>query len=90
MSQPVDRAPIRLLDRMVQDRRERVVHDGRMKLNLNAATSFLATHGRLLDRHRLQLLLEEADGEAVLGALEAYRNPDGATAGVWNLICDRR
>lgn len=59
-----------------------------MKLDLNAATSFLATHGRLLDRHRLQLLLEEADGEVVLGALEAYRNPDGGYG--WGLEPDLR
>jgi hypothetical protein len=64
------------------------VHDGQVKIDLDAATSFLATHGRLLDRRRLQFLLEEGDGEGVLAALEAYRNSDGGYG--WGLEPDLR
>jgi hypothetical protein len=65
-----------------------VVHDGRVKFDLNAATSFVATHGRLLDRRRLQLLLEGGDGEVVLAALEGYRNSDGGYG--WGMEPDLR
>ena len=64
------------------------MHDGQVKIDLDAATSFLATHGRLLDRRRLQFLLEEGDGEGVLAALEAYRNSDGGYG--WGLEPDLR
>ena len=37
----------------------------------------MATHARLLDRRRLELLLDGGDPAPVLGALEGYRNPDG-------------
>ncbi len=48
-----------------------------MSPDLPAARSFMATHGRLLDRRRLELLLDGGDPAPVLGALEGYRNPDG-------------
>lgn len=48
-----------------------------MTIDLTAATRFLTTHGRLLDRRRLLLLLGRADPDVVLAALEGYRNPDG-------------
>lgn len=64
------------------------MHDGQVKIDLDAATSFLATHGRLLDRRRLQLLLEEGDGKGVLAALDAYRNSDGGYG--WGLEPDLR
>jgi hypothetical protein len=44
---------------------------------LAAARSFMAGHGRVLDRRRFELLLEGGDAEPVLAALSAYRNPDG-------------
>lgn len=59
-----------------------------MRTDTNAATSFLATHGRLLDQRRLRLLLEHGDGDVVLAALEAYRNPDGGYG--WGLEPDLR
>jgi hypothetical protein len=48
-------------------------------VDVGAARSFLATHGRLLDRRRFELALSpsaEAAG-AALDALAGYRNPDG-------------
>ena len=59
-----------------------------VRIDLDAAISFLATHGRLLDWRRLQLLLEQGSGELVLAALEAYRNPDGGFG--WGLEPDLR
>jgi hypothetical protein len=53
-----------------------------------AATRFLSTHGRLLDRRRLAMLLGPADGPGVLAALDAYRNPDGGYG--WGLEPDLR
>lgn len=47
-------------------------------VDLAAARSFLATHGRLLDRLRLLLHLGEADAPQVLSALDGYQNPDGS------------
>ncbi|GAA2164314.1 hypothetical protein [Actinomadura napierensis] len=46
-------------------------------MDLNKASDFMATHARLLDRRRFELLTGEGDREAVLSALNAYRNPDG-------------
>ena len=54
----------------------------------DAATDFLATHGRLLDRRRLEHLLGRGDGDAVLAALRAYRNADGGYG--WGLEPDLR
>jgi hypothetical protein len=59
-----------------------------MTIDLKAATSFMATHARVLDRRRFQVLLEDGDLSAVLGALEAYRNPDGGYG--WGLEADLR
>src|SRR5919106_1315309 len=42
-----------------------------------AARSFMAAHGRVLDRRRFELLFDGADAEPVLAALRAYRNRDG-------------
>lgn len=44
---------------------------------LAAARSFMAAHGRLLDRRRLALLLDDGPAEPVLAALRGYRNADG-------------
>lgn len=59
-----------------------------VRADLPAAASFLAAHGRLLDRLRLQLLLGEGDPDGVLAALDAYRNPDGGYG--WGLEPDLR
>jgi hypothetical protein len=59
-----------------------------MTINLSAALSFMAGHGRVLDRRRLQLLLGDSDPDAVLSALDAYRNPDGGYG--WGLEPDLR
>jgi hypothetical protein len=48
-----------------------------MSNQLTAARSFMASHARVLDRRRFELLFEGADAEPALAALRAYRNPDG-------------
>jgi hypothetical protein len=45
--------------------------------DLDAATDFMATHARLLDRRRLALRLGGGDTGPLLAALAAYGNPDG-------------
>ena len=59
-----------------------------MEMDLNAAISFVATHGRVLDRRRLRLLLGDGSPDDVLAALDAYRNPDGGYG--WALEPDHR
>ncbi|GAA0255291.1 hypothetical protein GCM10009527_059080 [Actinomadura nitritigenes] len=46
-------------------------------MDLTKASDFMATHARLLDRRRFELLTGEGDRDAALAALNAYRNPDG-------------
>jgi hypothetical protein len=46
-------------------------------MDLTKASDFMATHARLLDRRRFELLTGEGDRDAALSALNAYRNPDG-------------
>ncbi len=48
-----------------------------MTADLDAATAFVHTNARVLERHRLALLRGEAGGEPVVRALLAYRNDDG-------------
>ncbi len=48
-----------------------------MTVDLKAATDFIHSSARLLDRHRFGHLLEGADPAPVLHTLRAYRNPDG-------------
>jgi hypothetical protein len=48
-----------------------------MTIDLQAAERFVLANGRLLDRHRLAVLLHDAPTTPVLDALRAYRNPDG-------------
>ena len=48
-----------------------------MPIDINAAERFVLTNARLLDRHRLAVLLHGAPVGPVLDALRAYRNPDG-------------
>ncbi|WP_020672372.1 hypothetical protein [Amycolatopsis nigrescens] len=59
-----------------------------MHVDLSLASDFLATHARLLDRHRYRHLLGEGDPAATLAALAAYRNPDGGFG--WGLEPDLR
>jgi hypothetical protein len=46
-------------------------------MNLTKASEFMATHARPLDRRRFELLTGEGDRDALLAAVNAYRNPDG-------------
>jgi hypothetical protein len=48
-----------------------------MTADIRAATGFVHSSARLLERHRLDRLLDGGDPEPVLRALRAYRNPDG-------------
>jgi hypothetical protein len=57
-------------------------------VDLNAASEFMATHARLLDRRRLDVVLHEAPPEGALAALSAYRNADGGYG--WGLEADLR
>jgi hypothetical protein len=61
-----------------------------MNADLPAAASFLATHGRLLDRRRFEFLLAgpDADPGGVLAAVDGYRNADGGYG--WGLEPDLR
>jgi hypothetical protein len=59
-----------------------------MDVDLARAASFLAGHGRLLDRRRFELLLGEVQPQAVLAALDGYRNDDGGYG--WGLEPDLR
>src|SRR5688572_23608179 len=59
-----------------------------MSIDLAAAVAFVATHGRILDRRRLHLLLGQGSPGGVLAALDAYRNPDGGYG--WGLEPDLR
>lgn len=53
-----------------------------------AAQAFVATHGRLLERRRLSLLLTGGSPDGVLAALDGYRNTDGGYG--WGLEPDLR
>jgi hypothetical protein len=59
-----------------------------MDVDLDAATRFMDTHARLLDRRRLHLLLGTGTPDDVLAALDAHRNPDGGYG--WALEPDQR
>ena len=59
-----------------------------MTIDLAAAASFMATHARALDRRRFEALFAGGGAGPVLGALEAYRNPDGGYG--WGLEPDLR
>jgi hypothetical protein len=48
-----------------------------MPIDLDAAERFVLGNARLLDRHRLAVMLHGAPAAPVLAALRAYRNPDG-------------
>jgi hypothetical protein len=57
-------------------------------IDLDRAAEFMATHARLLDRRRFEVLVEGAPPDGVLAALEAHRNPDGGYG--WGLEPDLR
>jgi len=57
-------------------------------VDLSAAADFLAGSGRVLDRRRFDLLFGDGDAEAVLAAVDGYRNPDGGYG--WGLEPDLR
>jgi hypothetical protein len=59
-----------------------------MTVDIDSARSFVATHARVLDRHRLNLALGSGDADRAVSALEAYRNPDGGYG--WGLEPDLR
>lgn len=59
-----------------------------MNVDLSRAAAFLAAHGRLLDRRRFELLVGPADPDAVLAAVDGYRNADGGYG--WGLEPDLR
>jgi hypothetical protein len=46
-------------------------------VDVDAAERFVLANARLLDRHRVAVLLHDAPIESVLDALRAYRNSDG-------------
>jgi hypothetical protein len=48
-----------------------------MSIDLSAARDFVHANARLLERHRLAVMLDGAPTSRVLDALLAYRNPDG-------------
>jgi hypothetical protein len=55
---------------------------------ISAATDFMATHARILDRRRFELLNGQTDPSGVLAALDGYRNRDGGYG--WGLEPDLR
>ena len=59
-----------------------------LMVDLEAVSEFMATHARLLDRRRLEVVLHHAPPDGVLAALSAYRNPDGGYG--WGLEPDLR
>jgi len=59
-----------------------------MSVDLPAAADFLAGSARVLDRRRFDLLFGDGDAEAVLAAVDGYRNPDGGYG--WGLEPDLR
>ncbi|MEO8692616.1 MAG: hypothetical protein ABI658_03815 [Acidimicrobiales bacterium] len=59
-----------------------------MNIDLTAASAFMTTHGRLLDRRRFESLLGGAGAAEVLAALDGYRNADGGYG--WGIEPDLR
>jgi hypothetical protein len=57
-------------------------------IDLTAASRFIDTHARLLDRRRFETLVHGAPPDGLFAALAAYRNPDGGFG--WALEPDLR
>lgn len=58
------------------------------RVDFAKAASFMATHARLLDRRRFELVMGTGSVDAVLAAVDGYRNPDGGYG--WGLEPDLR
>lgn len=76
--------------RFVQATGERRRHDGGMNIDLDRARTFLATHGRVLDRRRFEAIVDGSDAarRAIVAGLDLYRNADGGYG--WGLEPDFR
>jgi hypothetical protein len=61
---------------------------GRVNINLSAASDFMASHARVLDRRRFELRTGQSDPSGALAALDGYRNADGGYG--WGLEPDLR
>ncbi|KAA0022242.1 hypothetical protein [Antrihabitans cavernicola] len=59
-----------------------------MPIDLRAATDFMTTHARMIDRRRFDHVLGRGDVDATLAAVDAYRNSDGGYG--WGLEPDLR
>ena len=59
-----------------------------MSIDISAARDFMATHARVLDRRRFELLDGGGDPAGALAALDGYGNPDGGYG--WGLEGDLR
>ena len=57
-------------------------------MDLDAATAFVTTHARTLERRRLARLLDDGPADGVLAALDGFGNPDGGYG--WSLEPDLR
>lgn len=65
-------------------------HDVGMTVDLDRARTFLATHGRVLDRRRFEAVVSGGDAarRAIVTGLDLYRNADGGYG--WGLEPDFR
>jgi hypothetical protein len=59
-----------------------------MNFDLDAAVTFVATHARILERRKLDLLVGQGSPDDVVAALDSYRNSDGGYG--WGLEPDLR
>ncbi|MCP2168364.1 hypothetical protein [Goodfellowiella coeruleoviolacea] len=59
-----------------------------MTVDVDKAAEFVATHARLLDRRRFELMLGRGGADAVAAALSGYANADGGYG--WGLEPDMR
>lgn len=61
-----------------------------MSIHLGRARAFIVSHARVLDRRRFEALTTDSDTarQAIIRALDAYRNPDGGYG--WGLEPDLR
>src|SRR3954454_12169147 len=59
-----------------------------MSIDLSAASDFMATHARVLDRRRFEPRNGATHPGGALAALDGYRNPDGGYG--WGLEPDLR
>lgn len=62
--------------------------DEPVNVDLSAVAAFMASHARVLDRRRFEVVMGRTDSAAVLAALDGYRNPGGGYG--WGLEPDLR